>query len=101
MQRSDMVDGEMKTQDVLAHFGNALTYRQLDSWTTACYLSDDPKKIGQGVPRKYTDAEVIVLTRMLALVGAGVKPDVASVIAKGDVGAYNTLAQALEDCADG
>jgi DNA-binding transcriptional MerR regulator len=84
------------TQEVLDQTG--ASYRILDVWTTSQYLSDDPKRVGNGQRRTYTDDEVRVFERMLALVQAGMKPEVASVIARGDIVAYNKIAQALEDC---
>lgn len=93
-----MVVRKMNPNEIMRKHGDGLTYRQLDHWTTSGYLSDDKKSIGVGGRREYTAAEVSVLERMIALVTAGVKPNVASAVAKGDTKAYNLLADALEMC---
>lgn len=77
-----------------------ITYRQLYYWTTAGLLGDDKKLTGNGGRREYTEDEVRVLSRMLALVKAGVQVPVASCIAKGDGGRFNDLHRALEECRD-
>lgn len=75
-----------------------ITYRQLYYWTTAGLLGDDRKLIGNGGRREYTDEEVKVLGRMLALVKAGVQVPIASWIAKGDGAKFDQLHLALEEC---
>jgi MerR-like DNA binding protein len=77
-----------------------ITYRQLYYWTTGGFLGEDKKHTGNGGRRHYTDEEVRVLERMLALVKAGVQVPVASWIAKGDGGHFNQLHLALEACRD-
>lgn len=85
--------------ELLADYAaDGLTYRQLDVWTTSGYLSDDRKNVGNGGRRQYTDEEVEVLRRMLLLVAAGTRVEIASKIAQGDIGSYNALASALEEC---
>lgn len=75
-----------------------ITARQLDHWTTRGYLGGDTKNIGTGGRRDYTYKEVDVLEKMLALVRAGVRPEVASTVARGDKAAYNSLVQAVLGC---
>lgn len=75
-----------------------ITYRQLYYWTTAGFLGDDTKHTGNGGRREYTDEEVRVLSRMLALVQAGVTVPMASRMAKRDLVSVRFLIEALEDC---
>lgn len=91
-----MADDDFSTQQVLEQCG--ITYRKLDIWTSNKYLGDDPKHVGNGVRRRYTEHEVKVLKRIVALTEAGVRVDVASKVARGEVAAYNKLAEALENC---
>lgn len=88
----------MRSGEILEQYG--MTYRQLYYWTTGGFLGDDKKMVGNGGIREYTEAEVRVLERMLALVRAGVQVPVASWIAKGDGGRFNQLHVALEACRD-
>lgn len=92
--------GDVTPNDIMRRHGDSITYRQLDHWTTSGYLGDDKKSIGVGGRREYTSAEVNVLDRMIGLVVAGVKPAVASEIAKGGAHAYNRLDDALKRCFD-
>lgn len=87
------MESRLNTQEVLDSI-DGLTYRQLNVWTVAGYLGDDRKRIGQGRARDYTTQEVDVLRRMFPLVRAGVRPEIASKIALGDVQAYDQLANA-------
>jgi DNA-binding transcriptional MerR regulator len=87
----------MKTSsDILDEY--PITYRQLYYWTTAGFLGTDTKLTGNGGRREYTDEEVLVLSRMLALVQAGVMVPIASCIAKGDGERFEELLVALEAC---
>lgn len=89
----------MKTSsEILDQFD--ITYRQLYYWTTAGLLGEDKKHTGNGGRRHYTDEEVQVLERMLALVKAGVQVPVASWMAKGDKDVISKLVEAVEACCD-
>jgi DNA-binding transcriptional MerR regulator len=57
-----------------------ITYRQLDHWVTQGYLFAGGRT-GSGNPREWPLAEIEVARRMVRLVRAGLRPDVAAEVA--------------------
>lgn len=86
----------MNSGQIIDEIGGS--YRQLDVWTKSKFLGDDPKNTGIGSSRMYSAAEVEIYARMLGLVKAGVRPAIASIIAKGDGDLIRSLQSALERC---
>lgn len=63
----------------LAH----ITYRQLDHWTRAGYLTACPRiHEHSGIPREYPRTEAVVARLMRHLVDAGINPQMASKYAR-------------------
>lgn len=82
------------SSDVLAAAG--ISYRQLDHWCRRGFarpINDDP---GYGHSRVFSRGELSTLTRMGRLVAAGVRPEVAHAIARGDADAAAQLLTAIE-----
>lgn len=94
-----MIEEFWSTQEILDDLSD-LTYRQLDHWTTSCYLSEDAKNTGNGRARRYSSKEVQVLRAMLKLVAAGIRPEVASKIARGDIPARQAFRAAAKAVGD-
>lgn len=59
-----------------------ITYRQLDHWVVKGWLLPDTGRTGQGVPREWPERELRIARAMVRLVDAGMRPDVAAVIAR-------------------
>lgn len=77
-----------------------ITYRQLDHWTRRGWIAPEhPECGGSGHHRCYSELEVAVIAHIGALVRAGVQPDVAARIARGDDAALASLTRAIEGLA--
>lgn len=89
-----MSDDTVYGAEVMREAG--ITYRQLDHWCRAGFarpVNDGP---GIGHARRFTRQEMRVLTCMGRLVNAGMRPDAAFVIARGDATAASELIAAVE-----
>ncbi len=60
-----------------------ITYRQLDTWVTKGWLNPDERNPGPGHARRFTGDEARVAIVMGRLVAAGLKPDAAHRVARG------------------
>lgn len=74
-----------------------ITYRQLDLWTKAGYLGEGSKETGSGKAREYSRSEITLLERIILFVAAGVRPQIAAAIARGDVDATRKLVKAMKE----
>ena len=73
-----------------------ISYRQLDHWCRKGFaqpINNDP---GYGHSRVFTRAEKSVLACMGRLVAAGLRPEIAHAIARGDADAAARLLDAVE-----
>lgn len=75
-----------------------ITYRQLDHWCRAGYLQASNAGGGSGNPRWLTWSERTVLDAMAGLVRAGVRPERAAALARGDREAIAALEDVLAAC---
>lgn len=94
-----MTDDTVYATEVMREAG--ITYRQLDHWCRAGFAHPVNSGPGIGHARRFTRAELRVLTCMGRLVGAGMRPDAAYVIARGDAAAAAQLIEAVEMAAGG
>lgn len=78
-----------------------ITYRQLDHWCRAGFAHPVNSGPGIGHARRFTRDEMRTLTCMGRLVGAGMRPDAAYVIARGDADATALLMDAIDMVAGG
>ena len=73
------------------------THRSLNYWVIRGYLKPDGDVRGTGNHHYFSGAEVRVAYDMAALVNAGVKPEYAAKIARGNCQEYRALHAALRE----
>lgn len=88
----------MNANDILKRTG--VTYRQLDYWVRRGWVTPErPEQVSTGHHRTFSAREFVVIDRMARLVLAGVVPDIAAKVARGDDAALLALARAIEGLA--
>lgn len=88
----------MNASDILKR--TELTYRQLDYWVRRGWIVPErPEQVSTGHHRTFSVREFVVIERMDRLVQAGVVPEVAARLARGDDAALTTLTAAIEGLA--
>jgi hypothetical protein len=85
----------MRQREICRKFPT-LSYRQLDHWTSKGWVIANGA--GTGNPRDWPATEVVILERMINLVDAGVKPEIAAKCARGDEGIWKKLFSAVDAC---
>lgn len=86
-------------QDICA--GAKITYRQMDTWIRRGWLPNPPQENGSGSRRTFNEDHLAFFKTMSTLVSAGVYPEKAQQLAKGNVKAITRLVLALADCPGG